>query len=110
MANYQESTVTGTTWKRCNKIEIRNPYQGQKLAIFLEEEVTSLTDGRVIQEPSTNIQEPFSDPTKEIVLLNPETGQPLNNTITYQDVYVILYSLYMQLAIARDTPPTPPTE
>lgn len=110
MANYQESTVTGTTWKRCNKIEVRNPYQGQKLAIFLEEEITSLANGRLLQEPTTNIQEAFSDPAKIVDLINPETGESLNNSVTYQEIYIILHSLYMKLATERDTPPTPPTE
>jgi hypothetical protein len=110
MANYQESTVTGTTWKRCNKIEIRNPYQGAKLAIFLEEELTSLANGKIIQEPSTNIQESFSDPAKVVELVDPTTGASLGNTVTYQEIYVILHSLYMQLANERDNPPIPPTE
>jgi hypothetical protein len=110
MASYQESTVTGTAWKRCNKIEIRNPYQGQKLAIFLEEELTSLANGKIIQEPSTNIQEPFADPTKIVELVDPTTGTPLGNTVTYQEIYVILHSLYIQLADERDAASIPPTE
>lgn len=108
MANYNETNVTGTTWQRCHKIEIRNPNGGSKSAIFFEEEITSLENGRVIQEPITNIQEQFSDPMKTIELLNPETGDQLGNTVTYQDVYVILYSLYMQLAAARDAAHNPP--
>lgn len=110
MPNYNESNVTGTTWQRCYKIEVRNPYQGPKGAIFLEEEVTSLANGKIIQEPTTNMQELFDVPTKTIELVNPETGDLLGNSVTYQDVYVILYSLYMQLAAARDAAQSPPPE
>lgn len=102
MANYQESNISGVSWKRCYRIDVRNQYQDNKSLIFLEEVLTLLNDGRVLTEPSTNIQIQFLDPNKVINLINPETGDSLNTTVTYQDLYTILHSLYIQSATERD--------
>ena len=51
MANYKESNVTGVTWQRCHRIDIRNPYEEPKFAVFLEEEVTELANGKIVKTP-----------------------------------------------------------
>jgi hypothetical protein len=109
MANYQETSVVGTAWQRCYKVELRNPIQGDKLAIFLEEEAIDLGNGKMIVEPKGALQESFSDPSRVINILDPVTGLPTGEEIMYQDLYNILYSLYMQLAVARDQAVVPET-
>lgn len=108
MANYREETLTGSKWVRSNSVHISNPYQGLPMVRFGEEEITLLSDGKTVNTPLGDLFEPFSDPTKTFPLLNPVTGDPLGATAAYQDVYVMLHSLYIALATARDTPPAPP--
>jgi hypothetical protein len=42
-------------------------------------------------------------------LVNPETGEPLGQTMTHAQLYVALHSLYMHLAQERDAAQVPPT-
>ena len=102
MANYKESSVAGITWQRCHRIDIRNPYEEPKFAVFVEEEVTELENGKVVKSPVGQILADFTDPSTIVNLINPETGDSLNSSVTYQDIYVILYSLYIKLATERD--------
>jgi hypothetical protein len=102
MANYKESNVTGVTWQRCHRIDIRNPYEEPKFAVFLEEEVTELANGKIVKTPVGQILGEFTEPSTVVNLINPETGDPLNSSVTYQDIYVILHSLYIKLATERD--------
>jgi hypothetical protein len=102
MANYREDSVTGVTWQRCNKIDIRNPLEGQKFVVFVEEAVTDLGNGKILKEPVGQIVEEFVDPAVVVPLLHPETGALLGSSVTYQDIYVILHSLYLKLANERD--------
>ena len=102
MANYKESNVTGVTWQRCNRIDIRNPYEEAKFAVFLEEEITDLGNDKIVKSPAGQILADFIDPSTEVNLINPETGESLDISITYQDIYIVLHSLYIQLATLRD--------
>ena len=49
----------------------------------------------------------MGDSTKTFDVMHPITGAVIS-TATYQDVYVLLSSLYLSLATARDTPPVEP--
>lgn len=102
MAKYQEQSITGEKWVRSNAVRISNPYQGTPTITFLEEEVSHLSDGRMVNAQLAGIAEPFSDPSKTFPLVNPVTGESLGATASYQDVYVLLHSLYIALATARD--------
>lgn len=103
MANYQETTLNGTSYVRSNHIIVSNPLDGVKAISFMEEQVLNLEGEQVIR-PKGGIQEPFTEDNllSEFPLLNPETGEPLGTSVTYQQVYVTLYSLYMYLAKRRD--------
>ena len=103
MANYRESNVTGVTWQRCHRIDIRNPYEEQKFAVFLEEEITDLGNDKIVKSPAGQILADFTDPTTVVNLINPETGDALGISTTYQDIYIMLHSLYIQLATQRDS-------
>ena len=100
MSKYNQQTVTGEEYTRCNTITIVNPLNKTPSISFNEEKVTILSD-RTIENPVGNITIAFN-PTKEIQLLNPETGEPLGKSITHLDLYVALYSAYIAEAMARD--------
>lgn len=110
MADYKETTVSGTQYVRCHTVTILNPLDGVKAANFSEETVINLAD-RQIKEGAGGFQLPFTEDTAatEFPLLNPETGAPTGQTMTYTDLYVALYSLYIFGALARDEAAAEPT-
>lgn len=100
MPNYNESTVTGTSWQRCHTVTIRNPLGGAPKIEFAEERVIAL-DGEDMQTWVEGCSKSFS-PTGQFPLLDPETNLPTGLTMTHADLYMALYSLYMQTAAERD--------
>jgi len=106
--NYKESSVTGSEYTRCQKIMIYNPLGGQPMLEFDEERATILAD-RTLTERVGGLRVAF-DPAEEIALINPETGEPLGSSVTHAQLYVILFSLYIGKAQARDAAAVPPTQ
>lgn len=101
MANYNETTGPGTMWTRCYKIVIENPYLGlTKKAQFFDENVVVINN-RIVQSQNRLIQKTF-DPSASIQMLDPATNQPTGETVTHQELYNILYSLYIASAVERD--------
>ena len=112
MANYKETSVSGESWVRCRSVTINNPLPGKgefdsatqerlgAVAYFQEEKIVSI-DGTQIAIDVGACRKAF-DPEAVITLLNPDTGDPTGATVTQGDLYVILYSLYMQTALERD--------
>ena len=100
MPDYQETPVAGTKWQRCNCVHIDNPNGGQPMVTFAEEEVVAL-GGESFTKPATQIVFPF-DPSDVIQLRNPQDGELSGQSITAADVYVALYSFYIQKAYERD--------
>jgi hypothetical protein len=100
MSKYQQQNITGEEYTRCNVITIVNPLNKTPSIQFNEERITVLSD-RVLETPIGQITIAF-DASKEIVLLNPQTGEPVGKSITHLDLYVALYSAYIASATARD--------
>lgn len=104
MPNYREASATGTQWQRCNCVHIDNPLNGQAQVTFAEEVVATLGEELFIK-PGPQIVFPF-DPAEVIQLRNPQTGEVIPDaTMTGLQVYVALFSLYLQKAEVRDAPP-----
>lgn len=99
MSDYKETSVTGTSWQRCNCVHIDNPHAGQPMVTFAEEVVATLGADTFIK-PATQIVFPF-DPDEVINLIDPATGAPAG-TMACGQVYVALYSYYLQKAAERD--------
>lgn len=104
MANYQESTIAGTKYKRAYQALVNNGIT-RKGITFHEEEIVTLDDGETITKKAGEISEAFApdNAQKAFPMLNPETGEAIDGaTMTYEGVYVALYSLYLHLATERD--------
>ena len=103
MQNYKETTVAGTSYVRSNEVTIRNVLNGYKGIMYCEEEVSVLGE-KVMREGVGAIHQEFTpeNASTEFPLLNPETNEPIGGTATFQDVYVLLFSLYYHLAAQRD--------
>lgn len=101
MSNYNQVTVPGTVWTRCYEIVIRNPYLGlEKSATFSEENVVTI-DNRIISNTKRFLHKQFN-PTEVINLRDPATGTLTGSTLTHEELYTILYSLYLQTSIEKD--------
>lgn len=112
--NYKETQITGVGWKRSFRVEIDNPYGGIPRVVFHEENCYSI-DGTFIKQNAGSVAVEF-DASAQIPLINPWTGEPLTNVDNVQqygshiEAYIILHSLYIQSALARDNPPAQPEE
>lgn len=100
MSKYKEETATGSTWIRCKGVMIQNHLTSPPVCYFDESRVTEV-NGNTSEQSIGSITKQFS-PSEEIVLLNPETGDPTGETVTQGHLYQILYSLYMNAAGERD--------
>ena len=103
MPNYKESILSGSAWVRANRVILDNPY-GQIASIrFEEEQIFATSDGDSISKPYGACQE-FMTPesaSTEFDITHPVTGDVLGKS-TYQEVYVLMSSLYVHLAKKRD--------
>ena len=112
MSNYKENGITGSSYIRAGSINISNPLRGEKVATFYEEKVIDIGDDVIIQGNGMPISQVFNESTMNEVfhLLNPLTGEPVGVTMSFQEVYVALYSLYLHIALKRDNAANVPPE
>lgn len=101
MTKYREEPLTGEKWTRANRVTINNPYDGIPFISFSEESVALLSDGRSVNTPIGSLTQEFIDPTVQFNLVHPEDGTIIG-VMTYQQLYVAIHSLYIDLAQKRD--------
>lgn len=101
MANYQEQSITGSEYVRCNEINIYNPLGLTPTIKFFEEKITLLTN-RTLSDPGAGIVVTF-DPNKTFAVLDPTTGNPTGITSSWGDIYALIYSAYIGEALVRDS-------
>lgn len=103
MPNYNESSVTGTKYTRSNRVVLVNELGQEPSIHFQEQEVVILGPSDKVMRPGKGIGVTMSadNQTATFPLLNPLTGATIG-TASYQDVYVMMHSLYYALAAARD--------
>ena len=109
MADYKQTTVTGTSWKRARNLTIYNMLGGTPSIAITEEEAFILSGRVVLGSDSTFLNADFN-PTESFHIINPITGEDTGTTATHQDIYVMLHSLYTDLATKRDTSVIPPPQ
>lgn len=102
MPNYQEQPITGATWRRSHFVSIENPLVGEKAVTFHEQTARQTSDGQLSFADAGQLRRIFDNPATEFDLRSPVDDSKLGGTATYQDVYVILHSLYLHLASQRD--------
>lgn len=110
MTDYRKTDVAGTSHVRGRSLYFENPLGGTPAVLVREEQVTSLSD-RVVCEPCGEIRKDVTDLSVTFPVIDPQTNAPVSGaTMTYQDLYVALYSLYWHLAQERDAwePPAKP--
>lgn len=102
MPNYQEQPITGSKWRRSHFVSIENPLAGERAVTFHEQIARQTDDGLASFEDAGSLRQPFTDPSVVFDLRSPVDDSLLGSTATYEEVYVILHSLYLHLASQRD--------
>ncbi len=100
MADYRQTDIVGTRWRRCCGIDIHNPF-GKTGQVNFREQDLALVGGQAIQLGTSNITIPV-DMGKSFPILNPVTGDVTEQMMTHAELYVLLYSAYIAEATARD--------
>lgn len=101
MPNYKESDVSGVAWQRCHTVTIENQLELPKKVNFQEEQVIDIS-GKIYHEWVSGCSKDYSA-TASFPILDPLTGNETGQTMTHEELYVALYSLYMQTASERDS-------
>lgn len=111
MANYLESNISGTEYKRARFLQIANDRNTTPNILIFEERVISFGD-QTIGQDADRLSATFN-PSATFPEIDIDTGEPTDNTFSHQDLYIILHSLYRDLAAKRDATvavPPPPVE
>lgn len=102
MPDYRETTETTKSWRRAFAVHLSNPLDNPAgRGIVFEEEDVILRAEATTTIVVGSVSGAFI-PTETFPLLNPETGEPLGVKSSHLDVYVLLNSLYADLATKRD--------
>jgi hypothetical protein len=100
-ADYHGESVTGKKWRRAYRVVIDNPYGGPASVSLDEQQVTVIED--IVKAANTETLTTMVDLAAVIPLFDPISGNPIPGaSMTHQDIYVGLYSLYRQLGAVRD--------
>jgi len=100
MANYKESSVSGTQYTRCKRIILEAPKGGTPSASFIEEDVIPTSNGEV-RVQSGVLSEAMTNPNEVFDLKNPVDDSVIGQA-TYAQVYAMIYSLHRYVAGKRD--------
>lgn len=98
--NYKSNTETGEVYTRCFNVTVNNPLNAVPTVNMMEETVFSIA-GKTITQPGRFLQKTFV-PTETIDLVNPESGEPIGQSVTHQELYVMLFSLWLATAQEHD--------
>jgi len=106
---YKQSTATGTQTKYTTCLSFYG-YNGTdtKSITYNESVVATLPDGsQMVQDGTGQVTATMANPNEVFNLRNPDTGA-VTGTMTYQALYLALYSMYLHAAEKRDAAPNPP--
>lgn len=101
MADYKESTISGSEYTRCIAVNISNSLGNVPQIQFIEESVTTIGT-RVVHEPQGFMQIAFN-PATVVPLVNPDTLELTGESTTMGNLYLGVFSAYIATARARDS-------
>jgi hypothetical protein len=111
MANYKEQIITGeySEYQRAYKVIITNELNKLPVIDFMEEVIATLPSGGSVIVKRDKCDDTLSNPVETFPLLNPNDDSVIGSA-EYQQIYVMLYSLYRYIANKRDVSKIPPSE
>lgn len=102
MSEYRETTIIGSSYQRGRTLIFENPRNAAP-SILIKEETVNIFPTKEIAEPAGEIRKIITDLSITFPIRNPATNIIIEGqTATYQDLFVLLYSLYWHLAVKRD--------
>lgn len=102
MQEYRETTQSGSSYQRCRSMTFENP-KGSPPSVYINEETIFNLGDQTVVKPCNSINRTITDFSTVFQLKNPLTNDDIPGaTMTYQDLYVGLFSLYWHLATERD--------
>lgn len=109
MPKYNESQVAGESWRRSFQLIGDNEYGQSPSIAFNEEDVVLLEDGKLLKNYSGKVGTVLTpeNALEQFQLRNPLTEEYIEAYATYQDLFVLVHSLYFHLAQKRDRGPQP---
>ena len=110
MPKYNETAIVGESWKRAFQILIENRYNQTPKIRFSEEEIFVANDRRLAGSYNGEGIEAYftaENALTQFQLRNPITEEYIDQYANYQDLYVLIHSLYFHLAKMRDQGPQP---
>lgn len=103
---YKHDHMSGDLWTRTKRIIIENPVDATPMLKFAEEQVIDGGTGYVKQDIGTiNIPMDRDRLFDAFPLIDNITGEPVGTTMTFGEVYSIIYSVYLHFAKQRDQQP-----
>ncbi len=101
---YKNETIgDATTYIRPYQTISTGPLNGPNSMTIFEEKIVILSDASVQKIPldTAELQVTITDPTESFDIVNPTTGE-VTGTMTFAQLKVQMYSLYLHLAALRD--------
>lgn len=104
MANYKEEKNNGeiTKWNRAGEIHINNYLGIAPVVTFNEEVVTQLNNGETFIQKIGTLSKQLVDMNEKIQVIDMTTGIPKGQEISFKEIYDVVASLYLDLAMKRD--------
>ena len=109
MPNYRETTGMGTSWTRSYRVTCNNA-EDRRSVWFDEERVMVGPDGTRMSATSMGMgcgKDLTAENSATVFPRLDADGTPTGESLTYQDVYLILMSLYYHVATERDAAAQP---
>lgn len=110
MQKYSQSQVSGESWIRSPQVTIYNNYNENPTIFFDEEKIVVLNDGEFISSrilSKLGKQFKSSNANTSFELISPETEEYTGKFATFNDLHVLVHSIYFYLAKERDKGPQP---
>lgn len=101
MADYNESTVSGSSWQRTFRIVIDNPHGLPPTINYSEEKVVAVNGSPAIKQYVGDLTGPI-DLSGTIALRDPDTLELTGETVPIALVHLALFSDYINRAVDRD--------
>ena len=101
MADYNESTVLGSSWQRTFRILIENPHGLPPTISYSEEKVIAVEGSAPIKQYVGDLAGSV-DLSGTIALRDPDTLELTGETIPVGAIYIALLSDYLNRAVERD--------
>jgi hypothetical protein len=106
MQDYMQRKETAEIWRRSYEVRLQNPLEGKgpRRIIFDEQDIIELGGETIIRNfnPGKFPAEITFEVGQSFPLIHPATQEPLGKSMSHEEFYMIVFSMYMHAAKMRD--------